>query len=133
MRVIKLFCTTLLVISFNASANQELILNGKYEYRTDSESLEYLGDLVCYFPNEETAKLIKRTKKSKRMVWFCFVPNNEAKIALNVPKKKTNHCGFTSPTSIIVTNYKDLGGFQADTAKLEKVLSLGKVTEIPCK
>ena len=133
MRVIKLFCTTLLVISFNASANQELILNGKYEYRTDSESLEYLGDLVCYFPNEETAKLIKRTKKSKRMVWFCFVPNNEAKIALNVPKKKTNHCGFTNPTSIIVTNYKDLGGFQADTAKLEKVLSLGKVTEIPCK
>ena len=133
MRVIKLFCTTLLVFSFNTSANQELILNGKYEYRTDSESLEYLGDLVCYFPNEETAKLVKRTKKSKRMVWFCFVSNANAKIALNVPKKKTNQCGFTSPASIIVTNYKDLGGFQADTAKLEKVLSLGKVTEIPCK
>ena len=133
MRVIKLFCSTLLVFSFNASANQGLILNGKYEYRTDTESLEYLGDLVCYFPNEETAKLVKRTKKSKRMVWFCFVPNDEAKIELNVPKKKTNHCGFTRPASIIVTNYKDLGGFQADTAKLEKILSLGKVTEIPCK
>ena len=130
MRIIKLFCITLLIFSYNASATQELKFNGKYVYRTDSE---YLGDKVCYFPNKETAKLVKRTKKTKRMVWFCFVPNNEAKIALNVPKKKTNHCGFTSPASVLVTNYKDLGGFQADTAKLEKILSLGTTTEIPCK
>ena len=88
MRIIKLIGITCLMFSFNASATQEIILNGKYEYRTDSESLEHLGDLVCYFPNKETAKLVKRTTKSKRTVWFCFTPNNEAKIALNVPKMK---------------------------------------------
>jgi len=133
MKFINLFCITLLFISFTAIASEELTLAGKYEYRTDSESLEYIGNLVCFFPNDETAKLVKRVKKSKRMVWFCFVPNNEAKIELNVPEMQTKHCGYTGQASIIVTNYKDLGGFQSDTAKLKNVVSLGKVTEIPCK
>ena len=67
------------------------------------------------------------------MVWFCFVPNIEAKIELNVPQKKIKHCGYTAQASIIVTDYKDMGGFQADTAKLKNVVSMGKVTEILCK
>lgn len=133
MRVIQLFFAVSCVFPFALSVGQELILNGKYEYRTDSESLDYLGDVVCYFPDKEAAELLKRPDKSKRLVWFCFDQNNEAKKALNVPKKKINHCGFTGFASVKIANYKDYGGFQADTAKLEEVLSLGKVAEIPCK
>ena len=133
MKVSKLYIIALLSLSFKVSASDEMLLVGKYEYRTDPESLEYIGSQVCFFPDNETAKQIKRENRSNRMVWFCFVPNNEAKIALKVPIKENNNCGYTGKASVVVTNYKDLGGFQADTAELRRVVSLGSPTEITCK
>ncbi|WP_051303483.1 hypothetical protein [Psychromonas aquimarina] len=134
MKVFRNFCSGIVFLfSFSSLANQEITFVGDYTYYTDAESLEYLGDVVCFNPNDETAKLVIRKQKSNRSVWFCFAPNIEARKSLKVPPKKQGHCGYSGTASIIVSNYTDTGGYEPDTAKLNKVLSLGKVKEILCQ
>jgi len=120
------------IFSFAHGADK-IELSGFYEYRTDLESLDYLGDLICFFPNSETSHRIAQNEKTNRLTWFCFVSNKEARKILLVPEKTIGKCGYTAKADIIISGYKDLGGYQPDKAKLEEVLSLGVRKEIPCK
>lgn len=88
---------------------------------------------MCFFPDQRTAKLATRKAETNRLVWFCFSPNQEARQALKVPAKQEGKCGFSANASVVVSNYSDTDGFQSDTAKLEKVIKLGAVKEVPCK
>lgn len=64
--------------------SQTLRLEGRFEFRTDEESKDVLGDQVCFFPDHLTARLVPREKSDRRLVWFCFANTADAKRMLNI-------------------------------------------------
>jgi hypothetical protein len=106
-------------------------LSGHYEYRTDAESLEILGDLVCFYPNAQSAKLLPRPHTKLKSPWFCF-NNSGAKALLGIQHRS---CGAAGTATVIVSGYKaylgEGGGF--DTAALQSVKSHSNKKIIACK
>lgn len=117
-------------------AGSSLTLTGRYEYRTDSESLEMLGSLVCFHPSSNSAKLLPRPKSDKRLAWFCFKNEAQSKELLGIPaQKNAADCGVTGEATIRVNEYAayiDEGdGF--DTALLQSVSSRAQPKALPCR
>lgn len=83
MRVIVSF--VFLSLSGECLAESSLEFTGRYEYRTDSESLELLGDFVCFYPSPESSKHLLRSKSDKRLAWFCFKNEQQSKKLLGIP------------------------------------------------
>jgi len=115
--------------------SQTLRLEGRFEFRTDEESKDVLGDQVCFFPDHLTARLVPREKSDRRLVWFCFANTADAKRMLNISSSlPSKNCGYAGNATVAVTGYKVyLGeGDGNDVAVLVNVTSLSKSESIKC-
>ncbi|HYN53125.1 MAG TPA: hypothetical protein VES38_00280 [Methylotenera sp.] len=125
----------LLTLNSLALAETGLTLTGRYEYRTDSESLEMLGGLVCFYPNTESAKLLPRPQTDQRLSWFCFKNEVQSKKLFGIPTKSTKtNCGLTGTATVQVNEYEAyLGeGDSFDTAALQLVKGNSNTEVISC-
>ena len=52
--------TTLLCAAALSAAEKAISFEGRYEYRADSESLEMLGEQVCFFPSKLSSQNVPR-------------------------------------------------------------------------
>jgi uncharacterized protein YecT (DUF1311 family) len=113
----------IILFSFNgiALAENTMMLKGKYELRADAESLEMIGDFVCFYPDSSSAKLLPRSAKDVRIPWFCFNSSIEAKklLGISLTEDKTS-CGVSGSAVVKVKDYKVAleEGEQFDTATL---------------
>lgn len=113
----------IIIFSFNciAFAENTMMVKGKYELRTDAESLEIIGDFVCFYPDSSSAKLLPRSAKDVRIPWFCFNNSTEAKKLLGISlTEDKSSCGVSGSALVKVKDYRvALGeGEQFDTATL---------------
>jgi len=134
-RIITVLLSALLLAG-ECLAQSNLTLTGRFEYRTDPESLEMLGGLVCFYPSPESAKLLPRPKSDTRLAWFCLTNKENSKKILNIPKRESkSNCGYTGQATVQVmeyTPYLDEGdGF--DTALLKSANNITKPKVLPCK
>jgi uncharacterized protein YecT (DUF1311 family) len=131
-----IFLIFLFSFSCIASAESAIYLNGKYELRTDTDSMDIIGDFVCFYPDAISAKLLPRSANDVRIPWFCFNNTIAAKKLLDISltEDKTS-CGISGSAMVKVKDYKvALGeGEQFDTATL--ILAKGNVNQksISCK
>ena len=110
-------------------------LTGEVKRRTDEQTLELIGDQICFFPIEKSAEVIPMKKADQRTRWFCFSNRLPAATLLRIPtQNKTQHCGYTSTATIVIRDYvinlQESDVF--DTAHLLKVRSASPVTPIAC-
>lgn len=119
-----------------AATPQELRLEGRFEYRTDQESKDVIGDQVCFFPGSATASLVPREKADRRLVWFCFANTRDAKRMLQIPSSLPAHsCGYAGNAVVTVTSYKVYRGEgdDNDVALLKHVASVSRGDLIKCE
>jgi hypothetical protein len=108
-------------------------LAGRYEYRTDAESLNIIGDAVCFFPDTTSVARVPRPRPTNRTSWFCFTATDAARAAFAIPNAKSP-CGYAGVGTVIVSNYEPyLGeGDGHDVAELVRVVSSEPPSEIAC-
>lgn len=137
MRLISVVVASMIILCAavaHASATT-ITFAGRYEYRTDAESLEVLGEQVCFFPSKASSVNVPRPPGDSRLPWFCFTDSRQAAhllgFALNVPSKE---CGFKGEAKVTVSNYKRYAGEGDgnDVAILVDVLEKLKPRSLPC-
>ena len=97
----------MLLLSAECFAGESALLTGRCEYRTDPESLEVLGDLVCFYPDATSAKFLDRSNIDKRSLWLCFTNASQSKRLLGIVDSKRNmNCGLTGEAKVRIANYK---------------------------
>jgi uncharacterized protein YecT (DUF1311 family) len=131
-----IFLIFLFSFSCIASAESAINLSGKYELRTDADSMDIIGDFVCFYPDAASAKLLPRPVKDTRIPWLCFNNSVEAKKLLNIPAKQAkSSCGSFGEALVKVHNYKVAGeeGEQFDTATLVLVKNNRNKKTISCQ
>ena len=47
-------------------------LTGTYSRTLDPEYLDYMGDVICFEPDQKSSALVPRPKGDERTAWFCF-------------------------------------------------------------
>jgi len=83
-----------------------ITLTGTVDWRTDDETLDLIGDHVCFVPAGSSAKLIPREKSDSRSPWFCFSNQAMAMKSLGIPASKPNGaCGYAIEATLVVTDY----------------------------
>jgi hypothetical protein len=113
----------------------ENTFSGRYEYRTDEESLDVIGRQVCFIPSEPSAQKVPRSAGDKRLRWFCF-SNTEAAaqmlgFRLAAPAKG---CGIRGEATVTVSDYVPYTkeGDGNDIATLRAVLKSSTPISLPC-
>lgn len=127
--------TTLLCISVLCGAETKITFEGRYEYRTDTESLEMFGEQVCFFPSKPSSENVPRPIGDHRMPWFCFSNSNQAAHLFGFQLNTSSHeCGFKGNATITVSSYKRYTGEgdDNDVAMLDAVLKKSKPESLPC-
>jgi hypothetical protein len=125
----------LLFGSSSCFADTALTLDGRYEYRTDAESLEIIGRRVCFFPSEDAANFLPRPSSDHRLPWFCFTNTESATQALRIEGKENNSgCGLTGTATVQVQDYEVYSGEGDgfDTAYLSKLVRVSESKDLPC-
>jgi hypothetical protein len=126
----------LALLAVSCFASPSMTLSGKYEYRTDPESIEVVGDFVCFYPSSKSAALLPRPKSDRRLPWFCFSNHHKAKEIFGLSAHIDGAvCGFTGEATIHVSEYityrGEGDGF--DTARLQAASGVTKPKALPCK
>lgn len=133
---IGVFASLILSACFLSSASAQVLrLDGRFEYRTDEESRDVLGDQVCFFPDRLTARLLPREESDARLSWFCFSNTVDAKRILNIPSSKpARGCGYAGKAVVTVTEYKVYRGEGDgnDVALLKRLVAASKSEVIKC-
>lgn len=83
-------------------------LTGTFSRNLDPEYLDYMGDDICFEPNQASSVLIPRPKGDERTVWFCFSNFDTAKKPLNyltISKKGIASIKVKQPFKLKTTNY----------------------------
>ena len=117
------------------AAETKIEFEGKYEYRTDEESLEMLGEQVCFFPSKQSSGNVPRPSGDHRLPWFCFTNSKEAGRLFGFAlDDRSKECGFRGNAKIVVSGYKRYTGEgdDNDVVTLESVLEKSKPEVIPC-
>jgi hypothetical protein len=125
----------LLAVFATYTVAEETIFSGRYEYRTDQESLDIIGQQVCFYPSEPSARLVPRPGNDNRIPWFCFSNSQAAAkmfgFSLAVP---TKDCGIRGVATVTVSGYvrhaKEGGG--NDIATLKAIQRKSKSEPLPC-
>ncbi|MCM2264356.1 MAG: hypothetical protein NDI73_04095 [Desulfuromonadales bacterium] len=126
---------TLLCPAVLCAAEQAITFEGRYEYRTDAESLEMLGEQVCFFPSTPSSENVPRPAGDRRVPWFCFANSKQAAHLLGFAlDAQATACGFTGHARITVTNYTRYAGEgdDNDVATLDVVLEKSKPEPLSC-
>ena len=132
VRLLSATLCLLSVVSFGAAADA-VELSGRYEYRTDAQSKEIIGDAVCFFPDRASIPSVPRPALTNRTTWFCFSATPRARAAFSIPEAPSP-CGYAGTGKVIVNNYKPyLGeGDGHDIADLVRVISSEPATALRC-
>jgi hypothetical protein len=119
------------------AASADVTVEGRFEQRTDRESIEILGGAVCFYPNEKSAGLFTRRPYDLRLPWFCFTNTARAKQLLVKSSTEDNAaaCGVTGSATVRVANYAAYSGQGSgfDTALLQAVVRSTKARALPCE
>jgi hypothetical protein len=116
-------------------AASALSVDGRYEYRTDPQSVEMLGSLVCFFPSPASATALPRAPSDKRLAWFCFRNEAQSKSLLKIPGAALpKYCGYSGVAAVTIDGHipflAEGGGF--DTAVLVSVQSNSAPVPLKC-
>jgi len=136
MRTTAAVLLAVLPLAGTRAAESAFTVAGRYEYRRDAESLEVLGDAVCFFPSPGSAQAPPRLRSDRRLAWFCFTDTRRSKKMLGIQSPpRTNACGLTGEATVRVENYVPYvgEGDGFDTASLHSVRRLSKVRMLPCQ
>jgi len=127
--------TSLLCATVLWAAEKPIVFDGRYEYRTDEESLEMLGEQVCFFPTGPSSANVPRPTGDHRLPWFCFTNSEQAARMFSFELKAgSNGCGFEGKAKITVSSYQGYTGEgdDHDVATLDAVLEKSKPALLPC-
>ncbi|MBL8428709.1 MAG: hypothetical protein JNJ95_02280 [Dechloromonas sp.] len=133
-----IFVVSVTMISLNsamAATETPIILSGRYEFRTNQESLEILGKQVCFYPSLPSSAAIPRPTEDRRLPWFCF--SNAALAASMLGFRLDDNlgkCGIGGHAKIAVANYQRYAGEGDgnDVASLIKVLRISPPKPLYC-
>lgn len=112
-----------------------VLLKGVAERRMDTETLELVGDNLCFFVSATSRNQIPRDR-DERLAWFCFTERDTAIRTLRLPSTPAKGtCGYRMPATVVVGNYvanrQEAEVF--DTASLLAVRHRGTLNSIPCE
>ncbi|MBF6023973.1 hypothetical protein [Lysobacter niastensis] len=133
-RAFSLIPVAALFLSLATSAADPLHFEGRFEFRTDAESLDVVGRQVCFFPDQNTARIAPRGADDRRMVWFCFKNTDAAFAALKIPRATKDGCGFQGAAAVEVVGYvaDRQEGDGNDTAELVRASKVSDLAPIAC-
>lgn len=106
----------------------DVTVSGRYEYYANAP---FLGDQLCFYPDEATKNLIPRVDGDDRDVWFCFWKEDQENslklfgIDAKAVLRNSNIESVSGKATIRISNYV-VDGMQSevfDTAKLKAVIS----------
>ena len=82
-------------------------LTGTFSRNLDPEYLDYMGDDICFEPNQASSVLIPRPKGDERTVWFCFSNFDVAKKTFKLPDNiKKGFCKYEGQATVQIKDYK---------------------------
>lgn len=108
-------------------------LQGKYEYRTDAESQDMQGRLICFFPEARFSPPFSQQKENKTY-WFCFANTKKAARLLAIDLNTKQPCGLQGQATVRVDHYQlaKSDTDNNDSATLKQVLKKTKSHPITC-
>ena len=129
--------TTLLLLSSICAhaASAEMTFSGRYEFRTDQESLDMLGKQVCFFPSGSSARQVPRPVGDKRLPWFCFSDSEAAARMLGFRlTTPAQGCGVGGRATVTVSSYVlyTKEGDGNDMADIKAVIRKTGPESLPC-
>lgn len=138
MQIIPIMIASIgLLFSGNLWAAEIITFEGKYEYRTDAESLEMLGEQVCFFPSKPSSAHVPRPTGDHRPPWFCFANSKQAARLFGFELKAAypKRCGFRGSARIAVSRYLRYTGEGDgnDVATLDAVLEKSGPEPLSCQ
>jgi len=110
-------------------------LGGMVEKRTDEQTIELIGNRICFYPRGESEKAIPRGETDLRLAWFCFSNYEEAMRMLRFHGPSPDGgCGLTANATATITDYVvDLRESSVfDQARLLNVVASDSPRNIPC-
>lgn len=111
------------------------VVAGTYSYRTDAESVEQLGDAVCFYPRSGSRFRHTRPSGDRRIMWFCFANVNDAKRMLGIPPAaKINECGLQGQATVEIDEHQTAkqDTDDVDVVRLVAVRNVSKTRSIGC-
>ena len=84
----------------------DVTLTGTYSRTLDPEYLEYMGDAICFEPDQKSSAHIPRPKGDERTAWFCFSNFEQAKKTFKLPDTiKKDYCKYEGKATITIKDY----------------------------
>ena len=103
-------------------------LTGTYSRTLDPEYLEYMGDGVCFEPDQKSSALVPRPKGDERTAWFCFSNFEQAKKTFKLPDTiKKDYCKYEGKATITIKDY-NLFVVETEGSDLTQLVSAKNIT-----
>ena len=106
----------------------EVTLTGTYSRNLDPEYLEYMGDGICFEPDQKSSAHIPRPKGDERIAWFCFSNFEQAKKIFKLPDTiKKDYCKYEGKATITIKDY-NLFVVETEGSDLTQLVSAKNIT-----
>lgn len=106
----------------------QVTLTGTYSRNLDPEYVDYLGDDICFQPDQAYTNLIPRPKGDTRTAWFCFSNFDQAKATFKLPDHiKKGYCTYEGKATITIKNYQ-LFFIESEGFDLTQLVSAQNIT-----
>ena len=103
-------------------------LTGTYSLNLDPEYLEYMGDGICFEPDQKSSAHIPRPKGDERIAWFCFSNFEQAKKTFKLPDTiKKDYCKYEGKATITIKDY-NLFVVETEGSDLTQLVSAKNIT-----
>lgn len=114
----------------------DVTLTGTYSRILEPEYLEYMGDAICFEPDQKSSVHIPRPKGDERIAWFCFSNFEQAKKTFKLPDTiKKDYCSYEGKATITIKDYKlfveETEGF--DVTQLISAKNITPAKAVKCK
>ena len=105
-----------------------MTLTGTYSRNLDPEYLEYMGDGICFEPDQKSSANIPRPKGDERIAWFCFSNFEQAKKTFKLPDTiKKDYCKYEGKATITIKDY-NLFVVETEGSDLTQLVSAKNIT-----
>ena len=106
----------------------KVTLTGTYSRNLDPEYLEYMGDGICFEPDQKSSAHIPRPKGDERIAWFCFSNFEQAKKTFKLPDSiKKDYCKYEGKATITIKDY-NLFVVETEGSDLTQLVSAKNIT-----
>ena len=106
----------------------KVTLTGTYSRNLDPEYLEYMGDGICFEPDQKSSAHIPRPKGDERIAWFCFSNFEQAKKTFKLPDTiKKDYCKYEGKAIITIKDY-NLFVVETEGSDLTQLVSAKNIT-----